>query len=322
MAKSIDGAFAEVEDAWSKVRLLPVEGGRFWPVDVRAGAVDAHAGTGAGADGAVSGATGMGVAFVGVPTRRRHVRGVGRGADVGARGRASARCRSRGRWVVGGTDPRKPLDLVVDRELGLGGGFSLGVMMAVTRLCAQMAFAGARDTFRETYEWTLQPARHAAHGGCGRRRGVRAFLEQAAPPGRRRRDLGRPGRCQRGPMIISTSRVRAEAATLPRRPHVLGRHARRLRRKERPRKRQHEDKKSKNAKMAVVGVLYTLKRTPEGLEGPIGKRLYATFESHRALFIWLHHEADKRGYGRKQTSVPRRWLRHHLAAAGAVLRGG
>jgi len=48
-------------------------------------------------------------------------------------------------------------------------------------------------------------------------------------------------------------------------------------------------------------VLYTLKRTPDGLEGPIGKRVYATFESHEALFIWLRHEADKRGYGHKQT---------------------
>ena len=37
------------------------------------------------------------------------------------------------------------------------------------------------------------------------------------------------------------------------------------------------------------------------MEGPIAKRLYATFESHRALFMWLRHEADTRGDGRKRT---------------------
>lgn len=60
--------------------------------------------------------------------------------------------------------------------------------------------------------------------------------------------------------------------------------------------------KSKNAKVAFVGAIYTLRRSPDGTcEGPIHKRLYATFESHAALFKWLHHEAVKRGYGTKRT---------------------
>ena len=79
------------------------------------------------------------------------------------------------------------------------------------------------------------------------------------------------------------------------------RNHRRRRRKQRPRVRRTKGKKSKNAKVAIVGVLYTLQRTAEGLEGPIHKRLYATFESHRALFKWLRYEADKRGYGEKRT---------------------
>lgn len=50
--------------------------------------------------------------------------------------------------------------------------------------------------------------------------------------------------------------------------------------------------------MAAVGVLYTLKRDKDGkLDGPVNKRVYATFEGHRALFEWLHAEARKRGYG-------------------------
>ena len=88
-----------------------------------------------------------------------------------------------------------------------------------------------------------------------------------------------------------------------RRPHVLGRHARRLRRKERPRKRRTKGKKSKNAKMAVVGVLYTLAAHEDS--GLIGKRLYATFESHEALSIRLRHEADKRAtVASRQCSSP------------------
>ncbi|MGH8564630.1 MAG: hypothetical protein ACREXW_11310, partial [Gammaproteobacteria bacterium] len=45
---------------------------------------------------------------------------------------------------------------------------------------------------------------------------------------------------------------------------------------------------------------HTLKRTEKGLEGPIGKRVMATFDTHEALFQWLHREALKRGYPHKE----------------------
>jgi len=76
------------------------------------------------------------------------------------------------------------------------------------------------------------------------------------------------------------------------------RHCRRRRRQEQPRPRRAPGKKSKNAKVAAVGVLYTLRRMPDGrLDGPVNKRTYATFESYRALFQWVHAEAVRRGYG-------------------------
>lgn len=65
--------------------------------------------------------------------------------------------------------------------------------------------------------------------------------------------------------------------------------------------RRKPGEKSKNAKVAFVGVIYTLERTSDGLEGPLNKRVYATFQSHEALFVWLHREAVKRGYGAKET---------------------
>lgn len=53
--------------------------------------------------------------------------------------------------------------------------------------------------------------------------------------------------------------------------------------------------------MAFVGVIYTLRATRAGWEGPINKRVIATFESHKALFTWLAEHAARRGYGRKRT---------------------
>ena len=295
MAKSIEGAVAEVEQAWSRVRLLPDQAkGSLWTFERELWTC----------------MMALGRALMGLflarrawglrPSPYRHG-GVTyelaeeRTSDLGTRfgkvsfTRPAGRCRER---------PKEAVDLVIDRDLGLGGGFSLGVMLAITRLCAQMAFAAARDTFRETYEWTPSPRATLrmvdAVGGE-----ARAFLEQAPPPD----DDGEILVVQvdaKGAPMISTAEYERRRQPHPR-PHVPGRHGRRLRRKERPRKRRTKGKKSKNAKMAVVGVLYTLKRVPGGLEGPVGKRVYATFESHEALFIWLRHEADKRGYGHKPT---------------------
>jgi hypothetical protein len=39
------------------------------------------------------------------------------------------------------------------------------------------------------------------------------------------------------------------------------------------------------------------------LDGPVNKRVYATFESYRALFRWIHAEAVKRGYGTRRFST-------------------
>lgn len=192
------------------------------------------------------------------------------------------------------------MDLPVDRELGLCSGFSLGVLAAMTRLCAQMAFASARATFASTYEWT--PSSRATLrmvDTVGAE--ARAFLEQCPAPEDDGEILVLQVDGGGAPMISQREHQRR------RRPHtvtkrgVLGRHRRRQRRKEHPRVRRTKGKKSKNAKIAVVGVVYTLRRTARGMEGPVNKRVIATFESHEALFVWLHREAKKRGYGRKRT---------------------
>jgi hypothetical protein len=220
-----------------------------------------------------------------------------RRSEVGTRFGKVAFVRTVGREIG---NPRAACDLIVDRELGLSGGFSLGVVLATARLCAQMAFASARENFRQTYEWAPSPRAVLrmvdAVGGE-----ARAFLEQAPAPA----DDGEVLVIQadgKGAPMISPEEYRRRG--LPHAKPGAGpkRKARKSRRAKWPKKpRRTSGKKSKNAKVAIVGVIYTLRRTPDGTEGPINKRLLATFESHEALFLWLRREADKRGYGKKRT---------------------
>src|SRR5688500_1235826 len=54
-------------------------------------------------------------------------------------------------------DPRGACDRPVDRELGLCGAFSFGVVARITKLCAQLPFATARQLFREDHGWAPSP---------------------------------------------------------------------------------------------------------------------------------------------------------------------
>lgn len=56
---------------------------------------------------------------------------------------------------IGG--PKAKMDLPIDRELGLCGGFSLGTVTAIARLAAMMAFVQARQTFAEFHEGRPAP---------------------------------------------------------------------------------------------------------------------------------------------------------------------
>jgi hypothetical protein len=228
---------------------------------------------------------------------RKHVlTGEMRTTEIGTRcGKVSFK-RPVGRRL--GVSQRAKADLPVDRELGLCGGFSLGVVAAIARLCAQMSFASARSTFREFSEFA--PSSRAALRMVDAVGGVaRAFLEQAVV----RDDDGEVllilvdarGVPMIGSVEFSKRRLKRAAAAKNRRAE------RRRRRLANTRPRRTKGKKSKNAKCAFVGVIYSLRRTEDGFEGPINKRLYATFESHRALFVWLKAEAVKRGYGKKRS---------------------
>jgi len=191
-----------------------------------------------------------------------------------------------------GTGPR---DLPLMRELGLPGGFTLPVVTLFARLCAMMAFAQARGLFRGVFGWSPSP-RAVLRMVDATGEQVRPFLDQVGPPDDDGDVLVIEVDGKGAPAISSREYARR---TKPRRAKATnGRHGRRARRRANPRPRRAPGKKSKNAKVAAVGVIYTLKRDANGkLEGPINKRVYATFTSYRALFLWLRDEAIKRGYG-------------------------
>jgi len=191
--------------------------------------------------------------------------------------------------------PRWKRDLPLDRELGLACGFTLSVVTTMARLCAQMAFASARDVYRSLFAWS--PSQRAvlrmvdATGAEARR-----FLEEAPPPEDDGDVLVLTVDGKGAPTISSAERQRRAQPRKVRGKNA--RHARKARRRQQPRPRRAPGKKSKNAKVAAVGVLYTLRTMDDGrLEGPVNKRVYATFESYRALYEWIHEEAKKRGYG-------------------------
>jgi hypothetical protein len=191
---------------------------------------------------------------------------------------------------------RAARDLPLGRELGLCGGFSLLAVTTLVRLCAQMAFASARKTFRDMFEWSPS-ARATLRMVDGVGVEARPFLEQAPPPEGDGEVLVIQVDGKGAPAISSREHARRRQPHRRPKSGTTRRRERRERRRKNPRPRLAPGKKSKNAKMAAVGVLYTLRKTGDGLEGPVNKRVYGTFESYRALFEWLLREAKKRGYG-------------------------
>jgi hypothetical protein len=56
--------------------------------------------------------------------------------------------------------------------------------------------------------------------------------------------------------------------------------------------------KSKNARMATLVVMYTLRREGDRLVGPLNKRVYASFAKKEHAFQFARQQADRRGFGK------------------------
>jgi len=82
-----------------------------------------------------------------------------------------------------------------------------------------------------------------------------------------------------------------------RRPEPSARHRGRRKRRGWPKKpRRKKGDKSKNAKMATMFIMYTLRRNGARLEGPINRTQYVSLAPKRHAFRIARREADKRGF--------------------------
>ena len=79
------------------------------------------------------------------------------------------------------------------------------------------------------------------------------------------------------------------------------RHRGRVNRKRRgKKKRRKKGDKAKNGRMATIVVLYTLKMSSDGtLEGPINKKVYASYAPKKHAVAIARREADKRGFDKE-----------------------
>jgi hypothetical protein len=210
--------------------------------------------------------------------------------DIGTKfGRVRA-CQPIGR-VVG--QPRARRHMPMAQALELPGGFTLPLVTLVAKFCALMAFLPTRQVLRDLLGWAPAPRsvlRMVDAVGAE----ARGFLEQAAVPEGDTDVLLITVDGKGAPTISSAENAKR------RQPHRKGTGGLRQRKSGSPKKRRGPGKKSKNAKMAAVGVICTLKLDDHGRPRPVNKRMYATFKSYRDLFVWLKAEAIRRGYGTKK----------------------
>lgn len=186
--------------------------------------------------------------------------------------------------------PRSRRDLPMSRALGLSGGFTLPLVTLVAKFCALMAFLPTRETLRDLLGWA--PAQRSVLRMVDAVAGAaRGFVDQAAVPEGDTDVLLILADGKGAPAISSAEDAKR------RQPHRKGTGGLRQRKSGAPQKRRGPGKKSKNAKMAAVGVICTLRADEGGSPRPVNKRMYATFKSYRALFVWLKAEAVRRGYG-------------------------
>lgn len=208
-------------------------------------------------------------------------------AEIGTKFGKVSVAQPRGRKVG---RPRSRRDLPMARELRLPGGFTLPLVTLVAKFCALMPFAPTRQMVRDLFGWAPAPRsvlRMVDSVGAE----ARGFLEQAVVPDGDTDVLLITVDGKGAPAISSAENAKR------RQPHRTGTGGLRQRKSGAPKKRRGPGKKSKNAKMAAVGVICTLKTDEGGSARPVNKRIYATFKNYRALFVWLKAEAVRRGYG-------------------------
>ena len=195
-----------------------------------------------------------------------------------------------------------PLVAPADRLMSLAAGrMSLGVHLLTAWLVAQTTFDGAVSVLGKLSGYA--PSKRSSLGIADRLGPVASeFLDELPAPDGDGDVLVVSFDDKAAPML------RASAHRKRCRPHkklargVSRRKARRLRRQANPRPRRKKGDKTKNGRSAKVAVVYTLRRLADGsVEGPINRRIFATFGSRAELVRRVQTDALLRGYPNKRT---------------------
>lgn len=187
----------------------------------------------------------------------------------------------------------------LDVELGLtGDGFSMLIQSCATRIATKMSYMQAVVILTMFLNWS--PAQDSIESmvlGLGRH--TAAWFEAAPVP----EGDGEVLVIQIDSKATPTATEQElEKRRGPRRvnPHPGSqRHRGRAARQRRgSKKRRKKGDKAKNGKMATIVTMYTLRRSADGqLEGPINKKVYASYAPKRHAVAIARREANRRGFG-------------------------
>lgn len=198
--------------------------------------------------------------------------------------------------VVGAKKKRRGFH-PVDAALGLGHDrMSMHVLALAARMATKLSFAEAKNTTglaipvapsTEVIEQTVL--------GLGRH--SQAWFEQRPRPEGDGDVLIIQIDSKGAPTATASELERRRGERRKRPDNASPRHRSRERRKRWPKKaRRKKGDKSKNAKMATMFVMFTLKREGGKLLGPINRVVYASFATKAHVFAVARREANKRGF--------------------------
>ena len=212
-------------------------------------------------------------------------------------------------WRTYFAPPEEPVDKAaprgiypVDEALGLGrDGFTMTVVSLASRLATKMPFDAAAAMLALFLRWS--PAKKTIEDhvlGLGAL--AHEYQAQAPAPD----DDGEVLVIQpdsKGIPTATEDELRRRRGKRKPNPHPESkRHRGRAKRRARgPKPRRKAGDKSKNARMATMVVMYTLKRVVENgtvkLLGPLNLRVHASFAPKKYAFQIARREAIKRGFG-------------------------
>ena len=190
-----------------------------------------------------------------------------------------------------------PLDI----ELGLPrDGFSMRLRSYAVRLATKMSYAQCVMVLSTFLQWSpCQKTIEEMVLGLGKH--TNQWFEEALAPENDGEVLIIQIDSKGTPTATEDELKKRRGKRDKRKKPVSQRHRGKADRKRRgPKKRKKKGDKSKNAKMSTIVVMYTLKRNSEGLlEGPINKKVYASYAPKRHAAAIARREADKRGFTEK-----------------------